>query len=99
LSRVFGDIPAKEAIRENWKQYQPFLRMAHHARTTAWGLQDDSRRVLGVLVMLEEHEALVAHQAERIEALEAVNTAQAERIRGLEMTIGRMKKRKESSEE
>lgn len=95
MGRVFADIPEKEAIRENWKQYSPFLRLAHHARNTTWGLQDSNRRLLGVLVMLEEHEALVAHQAERIEALEAVVAARDEEIRGLRMTIGRMKKRNE----
>lgn len=93
--RSFADIPEKEAIRENWRQYQPFLRLAHQARTTAWGLKDDQRRILGVLVMLEEAEALIAHQEERIAALETVNEEQAARIKGLEMTIGRMKRRNE----
>jgi hypothetical protein len=93
-SRVFADIPNEQQLR-NYKQWAPFIRAAHQARTTNWGMSDNDKHVLGALAMLEEAEAMVQHQAEQIAALVTVNEEQASRIKGLEMTIGRMKKRTE----
>lgn len=104
--RLFGDIPAKEIVRENWKGYRPFLDLARSARTTNFGLRQSDRHLLGVLVLLEEAEALIAHQQEVIANLQqagilsrSVSDEQASRIRGMELTIARLKKRKEPEAE
>lgn len=97
--RVFDNIPEREVVREGWREFREFLALASRARATSWGLPMHERYLLGVLVQLEESEIELAQARERIAALETVIEEQSARIRGLEMTIGRMKKRKEASSE
>jgi len=94
--RVFARIPERETLKEGWKDDPVLRQLAEHARNTVWGLQPQARRILGLCVMLEEAELLIEHLEQKVAAQETVINEQAARIKGLEMTIGRMKKRKEA---
>lgn len=94
MTHLFDAIPEDQLIQADWRQDERLQQLARTARA-GWSLPYEARFVLTLASKLEAADERLAELEKQNAALTTVNDELSKRTKGLEMTIGRMKKRKE----